>query len=769
MNKIKRYAYGVFFISFSIALAFSLLGYNKLDKSFLYDNTNDSLTNNYLGHFGSQLASLFLFLFGSSSILFIFSFLILGLIFFGLLNFKKYFDKALVLIISTLLLSIAANISSFELFSGVYPGGLFGIYLINFLNKYLDFAQIKVFLFLSLIACSIVLFRFKHVILIYYFLNKIPFKRVLFARVLSPISLYILSIKNYLISIYRLILKKYVAADLVNSNKDINEDIFNDPIWQEYLQPAKADNATVVAKAEFTSSSTQMSNKMMASQASDINVLINTSSDLSKAKEGKFLNSSEINEFGMSLNQDKYGKGLQVNSFIYKLPNCQLLTQIAEKIPKAQIQKEGELQAKILENKLEQFNIKGSVIAINHGPSVVLYEYQPAIDTKISNIIARENDLALALQAISLRIIAPIPGRSVVGFEVAKSNRNTIYFAELANCQNYSQFNGLLPLILGKDSLANAIIVDLARLPHLLIAGSTGSGKSVGLHGIIMSLLCSKTYQELRLILIDPKRLEFTQYADVAHLLFPLVTEPTRAIAVLNWVVKTMEERYNIMAQAGVRNLEDYNKIYPEIMPYIVVIIDELADLMMTSGKEVEYLLTRLAQMSRAAGIHLIVATQRPSVDVITGIIKVNFPSRIAFKVTSKVDSRTIIDGMGAEKLLGKGDMLFLDSAGKLQRIQGVYVPDEDIKKIVQFIKSQVNVVYQEFSNTQNANIDSQELDEIHEQVVEFLKTKDEVSISLLQRVFKIGYNRSARLIDQLETQGYILPSDGSKMRKVAK
>lgn len=454
---------------------------------------------------------------------------------------------------------------------------------------------------------------------------------------------------------------------------------------------------------------------------------------------------------------------------LYVLPHAGLLSVSKEQVSDAQIRKDNEIQARALEHKLEQFGIHGKVVAINQGPAITLFEYQPSIETKISNILARENDLALALQALSLRIIAPIAGKSVVGFEVARALRKTIFFSEIFSNQQFSNFSGLLPLIIGKDTLGRAIVVDMARMPHLLIAGSTGSGKSIGLHALIMSLLCSKDPEQVKLILVDPKRLEFSPYADIPHLLFPIVTDPKKAVAVLTWAVHTMEERYSCMARAGVRNIEEYQKTYPGEMSFIVIVIDELADLMMTSGKEVEHLIARLAQMARAAGIHIIVATQRPSVDIITGVIKVNFPSRIAFKVTSKVDSRTIIDGMGAEKLLGKGDMLFLDSAGSIQRIQGVYVPEVDIKAVAEFIKSQRSVVYEELHIPEQAQISDEESDALFDQVINYVKSKDEISISLLQRVFKIGYNRSARIIDQLEAHGHIHQPDGSKMRKVVK
>ena len=319
---------------------------------------------------------------------------------------------------------------------------------------------------------------------------------------------------------------------------------------------------------------------------------------------------------------------------------------------------------KILEEKLARFGIRGSVTSVTVGPVVTLYEYQPHIDTKISKIIAREDDLALALQAISLRIIAPIPGKSVIGFEVAHVDRTAVYFSALYE-QSLKKFKGHLPLLLGQDTIGNTMVVDLLSMPHLLVAGSTGSGKSVALNTMLISLICYAKPEDLKLILFDPKKLEFATYDNLPHLLFPIVTAPDRAIAVLRWAVKTMNERYERMAKVGVRQAKEYHAIYHDMAP-IVLVIDEFADLMITTGKEIEELIVRLAQMARAAGIHIILATQRPSVDVITGLIKVNFPARIAFKVTSKIDSRTIIDTSGADKLLGKGDMLFLDNQGML-------------------------------------------------------------------------------------------------------
>jgi S-DNA-T family DNA segregation ATPase FtsK/SpoIIIE len=335
-----------------------------------------------------------------------------------------------------------------------------------------------------------------------------------------------------------------------------------------------------------------------------------------------------------------------------------------------------------------------------------------------------------------------------------------------------------LPIALGVDITGNPITCDLVKMPHLLVAGSTGSGKSVGLNAILVSLLCKLRPDQLKIILVDPKRLEFAPYADIPHLLFPIVTSPRKAIPVLKWVVQEMEERYDLMAQAGVRNIIDYHKFYAKSkdeslaqMPFIVLIIDELADLMMVAGKDVETSIARTAQMARAAGIHMIVATQRPSVDVLTGMIKVNFPARIAFRVSSKIDSRTIIDSQGAEKLLGRGDMLFLNSgASSPQRIHGAYVSTKQITQLADYLRSQQQVEYlnihEELQKINNNETNIFE-DELYEEIKNFVKSTDEISISLLQRKYRIGFNRSARVIEQLEKDGLVAPPQGSKMRKV--
>lgn len=461
----------------------------------------------------------------------------------------------------------------------------------------------------------------------------------------------------------------------------------------------------------------------------------------------------------------------------YMLPDLSYFVGVAHEKNNNTLKQELEERAQLLQDKLERFGIKGSVTAIKRGPVVTLFEYEPHIDAKLSRILALEDDLAMALQAHSIRILAPIPGRCVVGFEVANTERTDVLLADTIHATAYKKSKALLPLILGQDTSGETVIVDLVRMPHLLVAGSTGSGKSVGLNAMLMSLLCARTPDELKLILIDPKRLEFTAYEDIAHLLFPIITDTKQAVPVLKWVAMQMDERYERMAQSGARNIVDYHNqckadssLPP--MPFMVIIIDELADLMMTVGHEVETVIARITQMARAAGIHLIVATQRPSVDVITGCIKVNFPSRVSFRVTSRVDSRTILDCSGADKLLGRGDMLFLDSTtSSLRRVHGAYVSDKEIEQITNHIRAERAPEYLDI--TQELQKELVPLDEkedyLFQQILSFVHEVNEISISLLQRKFKIGYNRSARIIEMLESRGLIMPADGSKMRRVIK
>ncbi len=467
----------------------------------------------------------------------------------------------------------------------------------------------------------------------------------------------------------------------------------------------------------------------------------------------------------------------------YVLPNSSVFEQRKEQVDYKAIEQDAIIRGKKLEEKLLYFDIKGKVTAIKPGPLITLFEYKPEIDSKISKIIALEDDLAMALATTSLRILAPIPGKDAIGFEIANNTRHDVFLADILKQENIMK-NQTLPTVLGVDVTGNPIITNLASMPHVLIGGTTGSGKSVGLNGMIISLLCACTPEQLKIILIDPKRLEFASYAHIPHLLFPVITNPTQATSVLRWVVQEMEHRYETMSRSGVRSIKEYLKLWDSNptpldnlenplpkLPYLVVVIDELADLMMVAGKEVEICIVRIAQMARAAGIHMMVATQRPSVDVVTGLIKVNFPSRISFRVSSKVDSRTILDAQGAEKLLGRGDMLFMTSSSpELKRIHGAYISDKEILNVTQWWKNQETAKYLDLANALGA-IPNDQVDDIddalYQDICQYVKSNSEISISLIQRQFRIGFNRSARIIDKLELDGIVAPAQGSKPRKV--
>jgi len=415
----------------------------------------------------------------------------------------------------------------------------------------------------------------------------------------------------------------------------------------------------------------------------------------------------------------------------------------------------------------------------------------------VSRIISLADDLSLAMRATSLRILAPVPGKSVVGIEIPNSKKETVSFKEIISSREFRDSPSKLSLAIGKDNIGQPVVQDLATIPHLLMAGSTGSGKSVGLNAMICSILLNATPDEVKMIMVDPKMLELSIYDGIPHLIAPVVTNPKKAAAALQWAVSEMENRYKLMAEAGVRNIIGYNQFVeklenefeyeaevdaedeeeetparPTKLPYIVVLIDELADLMMVASKGVEESLTRLAQMARAAGIHLIVATQRPSVDVLTGIIKANFPARISYKVTSRVDSRTILDSMGADKLLGKGDMLFLPpGTSRLLRIHGPWVSDLEIKRIVDFIKSQKKPEYQEdifqAAAQESPAGEDEEFDEKYDEAVALVAKDRQASISYVQRRLRIGYNRAARIIETMEKEGVVGPSDGIRPREI--
>ncbi|WP_311870367.1 DNA translocase FtsK [Vagococcus lutrae] len=439
-----------------------------------------------------------------------------------------------------------------------------------------------------------------------------------------------------------------------------------------------------------------------------------------------------------------------------------------------------EKNVEILQQTFQSFGVDAKVVRASLGPAVTKYEIQPAVGVKVSRIVGLTDDLALALAAKDIRMEAPIPGKSLIGIEVPNNTVSTVSFRDIIESQS-AEDNHLLEVPLGRDISGQVISANLGKMPHLLIAGSTGSGKSVCINGIITSLLMRAKPHEVKLMMIDPKMVELNVYNGIPHLLTPVVTNPRKAAQALQKVVEEMERRYELFAASGVRNMGGYNDMVRQhnledgenrpVLPYIVVIVDELADLMMVASNEVEDAIIRLAQMARAAGIHMILATQRPSVDVITGIIKANVPSRIAFAVSSGTDSRTIIDSNGAEKLLGRGDMLFLPMGqNKPTRVQGAFISDSEVEKIVSFVTEQQGADYQENmmpSDEVTTTNPAESQDELYQEVVEMVTEMESASISMIQRRFRVGYNRAARLIDELEANGIVGPSEGSKPRKV--
>ncbi|MCC8415923.1 MAG: DNA translocase FtsK 4TM domain-containing protein [Rickettsia endosymbiont of Gnoriste bilineata] len=550
---------------------------------------------------------------------------------------------------------------------------------------------------------------------------------------------------------------------------------------------------------------------------------ISTNSNSTKPvliKRGPFINQEEASyadkmDVASGKNNDpqshylkKQSASRKENDQLPDLPPIELLKQADSQNIKVETLSELQHNAQILLTVLNDFGVKGQVININQGPVVTLYEFEPAAGTKSSRIIGLSDDIARSLSAISTRI-AVIPGRNVLGIELPNKQRAFFCLRELIETPEYQDNSIMLPLILGKDLAGKPFVADLAKMPHLLVAGTTGSGKSVAINAMIISLLYRYTPEECRLIMIDPKMLELSTYDGIPHLLTPVVTEANKAVVALKWAVKEMENRYRAMSNIGVRNIAGYNAkileaassgkilersiqtgfdsetgkpIYETIemnmekLPFIVVIVDEMADLMLVAGKDIELSIQRLAQMARAAGIHIIMATQRPSVDVITGVIKANFPSRISFKVTSKIDSRTILGEQGSEQLLGMGDMLYIGNSSKITRVHGPFVDDKEVEKVTEYLRATgtpeyLSAVTQQLDddevNVESSGDDSTNDETIYKRAVQIVQLERKVSISYIQRCLRIGYNRAATLVEKMEQNGVISPPNHTGKREI--
>ncbi len=738
---------GIILLIFSIAIGFSLISFNINDPSFSY--LSDNNTKNFLGNSGAYTSDLLIKLFGSSSIIIFLISFVWGIKFFIHKQISLFWIRFIFIPIT--LISASITLSSLNAFNlSTESGGLVGkyslLYISNFFqdNKFeINQTYINLFFFLFTffsINFTLGLNQSDWAKVSNTFFLKLKKTFELIIKLSKLIILFFIKFLNFLKPFVSKIINLFFKKKLIQENA--SDDLFTEK--KDYSKPGKLYKESVEPKFNFEENSDYILPKI----------------DLLESEDNK----KNINQHNKDL--------LQQN-------------------------------AKLLENVLKEFNIEARVVGINPGPVVTLYELEPAPGVQTKRIINLTDDIARSMSAGSARI-SNFKNKNAIGIELPNQERDSVNLKNIFSLKDFDSFHASLPLVFGKDIAGKIVIQDLSKMPHLLIAGTTGSGKSVGLNAMILSILYSLRPDQCKFIMIDPKMLELSVYDEIPHLLTPVVTNPKKAIHSLKWLVEEMEKRYKLMSKIGVRNIESYNKkindkkingditvekiqtsfdsqtgkpIYEDKriefkkFPYIVVIIDEIADLMLVSGKDVEASIQRLSQMARAAGIHLIVATQRPSVDVITGTIKANFPTRISYQVATKIDSRTIIGEQGAEYLLGQGDMLYMSGAGNIKRVHGPFVSDSEVSKVVNFLKSQgkpsyIDGITDDRSNKIN-DINLNEKDEFYSEAVELVISKGRASTSLIQRHFKIGYNRAANIIEAMEENNIVSEADRIGRREV--
>jgi DNA segregation ATPase FtsK/SpoIIIE, S-DNA-T family len=727
---------GLAFLTFGV-----LFSYSSLDPSF--NNITDQEAQNILGFTGAKIADLLIQILGSSSYLL--------MLFFLTWSYRLIIFKKLPYFIINLFSSIASLLIIDLIFLTYDVQILHGFLSLEIFNSLIEPLLIKNNLYLEITLTFTLSILFLTFFLIACALDQKDWKTIFFTIWLGCKLIF----KNIII------LSKYVFSKKQDHNFKLNKKI-NLPV-EEKIEP----------KIDFESIKNESVSKYISPE--------NVSADIIQKK--------------MAFSED-------IN---YTPPIIDILSTPPTVSTSLVSKEEMDTNAIRLQEILADFKIEGKIINVNPGPVVTMYELQPAPGTKASKIIGLSDDIARNMSAVSARV-AVIPGKNVIGIEMPNKTQEAVFLSELFKKEKFISSQANLLLALGKDIAGNAYFADLATMPHLLIAGTTGSGKSVGINVMILSILFRLSPEECKFILIDPKMLELSVYEGVPHLITPVVTNPKKAITALKWVVKEMEGRYQKMSLLGVRNIESYNQRIKEAiknnetisrkipaglnpdtgqpkyeninidlhkMPFIVVVVDEMADLMMVAGKEIEHTIQRLSQMARAAGIHLIMATQRPSVDVITGTIKANFPTRISFQVSSKFDSRTILGAEGSERLLGKGDMLLMMGGGRTTRIHGPFVSDKEVEEIVASLKKQglpefiEDITKEEDENEISLDGDDSNKDELFQQCLDIISREGKASTSLLQRKLQIGYNRAARIMDQLEDNGFISPANHVGKREV--
>jgi len=727
--------YAAIFIALSIVLVLSLFSYTSKDIVFLSQPAPKS-THNIIGIAGAYFAFTLRFLFGRAAYFIPFCLMGLGLAKIGILRFYGLSKSKTIDVIASLIFIVSLSAFMGLLFAKAggweYSDGIVGFYLSQFFESYFGFSGSLIMLSLILVIMSLLFFGF-------FFVDA--FRGVKFS--FNAINEFIAERRNSKIETNGNFVIARKKKPKVTETKEEDDDE-----EKEATPPVKAKPAIKPEIKVYTP-------KVTASEA--------------RAKAGlpesdKLINKEEIKKQIETLDADG-GKKFDPNN--YKLPSLDIL-KVPPSLDYREVKEDIEASIKNLEETLSDFGVETKVVSVQKGPVVTMYELQPQAGVKIHKISALADDIALAMKSSSVRVVAPIPGRGTVGIEVPNEKKHLVYLREILEEKIFGDAHSKLTLTIGKDVSGNPVVADLKEMPHLLIAGTTGSGKTVCVNTIITSILFKAKPDEVKFILIDPKMVELAPFAGIPHLLHPIIYESKKAFVVLNWAVEEMERRYHLLAQEGARNIDVYNKGGKK-MPFIVIIVDELADLMVVAKESIEVAIQRLAQLSRAVGIHLILATQRPSVDVITGVIKANFPARISFKVSSKVDSRTVLDVMGAEKLLGKGDLLFLKpGAPKLIRAQGSLIDDEVINNLTSFIRNQGGPVYEEtIIESEKKTALNVQSDELLDEAVKTILQARQASASILQRRLRVGYTRAARLLDLMEQRGIVGPFCGSKAREI--
>lgn len=773
LTKIPGILVGIGLIAFSISLVLGMIGYNPADESFNVSNSDK--ISNFMGKFGSYSADFIANSFGLAIFIFLIPVMVWGYL---LIKHQKILEiKIRILAVLIGIVPLAGvfyqlggeTLEKFNLqgkFSPLLPDFLMGLFTDWKLNGYESLAAITLQALIALMSFNLAV--------------GISFKQ--WGKLFSKIGNFIaVALKYTAMFMMRLCKPKALvdANEMVytskKSSKERKEPVLSAQTDEENMAPVE--------------------NEIIPEEKVEIK------------KKTTIKKTAEVIPIAPQKQKEENG---------YQFPDINLLSRPKEKLGLSINEKELNETARALESVLEEFGVHGQIVKIRPGPVVTLFELEPAPGTKTSRVISLADDIARSMSAISVRI-AVVPGSNTIGIEIPNAKRETVWLRDLLEDVNFTDSKNALNVVLGKDIGGKNVYADLAKMPHLLVAGTTGSGKSVGVNAMILSLLYRMTPEECKFILIDPKMLEFSMYNGIPHLLTPVITDPAKAVIGLKWAVREMEERYRAMACLSVRNINGYNLKLKELrekgetpkrtiqvgfdpetgkpeyeeqlldtkpLPYIVIVVDEMADLMLVAGKEVEAAIQRLAQMARAAGIHLIMSTQRPSVDVITGTIKSNFPTRISFQVTSKIDSRTILGEQGAEQLLGKGDMLYMPAGLRPQRIHGGFVKDEEVESVVEFIKSQRQPEYVEevtagelemknkeagalFDRTAMGAGMSNSNDDLYEQAVQIVRNDKKASTSYIQRRLGIGYNKAATIIERMEAEGVVTAADHVGRREV--